>query len=180
MNEPDSQREQNEFLVSQYMDGALDETPRREFEQRLASDADLARLLGEYRAVDAAIGSWAERPPDLDWSRFENEVRRGRERIDATGRRTAGIYRLVVALAVAASIAFAFSLWRRVPRIDATTVAVVTVGAPETIAQPDAEVHVTYGQRESDTAEYADAPAPSLVLAKAAVGSHVRWPAIDG
>lgn len=179
MNDPDNQREQGDFLVSQYVDGTLDATARREFEQRLASDVDLAKLVREYRAVDSAIGSWAERSPDLDWFRFEADVRRGRERIDAAGRGMPRIHGLFVPLAAAASIVFALSLWRSVPSNDATTVAMVTVGAPETIAQPDAEIHVTYGHRESDGVEYAEA-APSLVLAKAAVGGHVRWPAIDG
>lgn len=180
MNEPDNQREQDEFLVSQYMDGTLDEPARSKFEQRLAIDVDFAKLLGEYHAVESAIGSWAEQPPELDWSRFEAGVRRGQESIDSAGRRTLKIYRLFVPLAVAASVVFAFSLWSSVPSIDATTVAMVTVGAPEPIAQQDAEMRVTYGFRESDTGEYPGGPAPSLVLAKAAVGSHVRWPAIDG
>ena len=140
----------------------------------------MSQLVREYRAVDSAIDSWAEQPPDLDWSRFESDVRRGRERIDATGRRAPRVFRLFVPLAAAASIVFAFSLWSNLPSIDATTVAMVTVGAPETIIEADAEVYVTYGYRESDTAEYADAPTPSLVLAKAAVGSHVQWPAIEG
>lgn len=180
MNESDQQREHDEFLVSQYIDDTLDDSARREFERRLATDADLVKLLGEYRVVDAAIGSWAEQPPDLDWSRFEADVRRGRERIDAVGQRTRRIYKLFVPLAAAASIVFAFSLWPSAPSIDATTVAVVAVDAPETIAETDAEIRVTYGYRETEIREYESAPAPGFVLAKAAVGGHVRWPAIDG
>ena len=179
MNPSDKRREQDEFLVSQYLDGTLDETRRPEFERRLATDGELAGLLREYRALDSAIGWWAEHPPELDWPRFEAAVRKGRRRLDAPGRRVPGVYRLFVPLAAAASIVFAFALWRSTPSREVATVAVVTLGAPADVERTDADFQVTYGYRESAREDYVGSSPGPVVLAKAAVGSQVRWPQVD-
>jgi len=172
-------RDGDEFLVSQYLDGTLDDAECRKFEQRLETDSELSALLRAYRAVDEAIGSWARRAPEIDWSRFELDVRKGREKIDSPGRPVPVVYKLFVPLAVAASVMFAFVLLRSTVVTNVSEATVVVVGAPKGVEHETAVFEVTYSYRDAEVNEFDDPLPARVVLAKAAVGGHVRWPRVD-
>jgi anti-sigma factor RsiW len=58
--------EQFEFLLTQYLDGALSEAQAKELESRLAQDPDARALLDSYRKLDQALKSLPP-VPEPDW-----------------------------------------------------------------------------------------------------------------
>ena len=106
----DEQHEQQEFLLSQYLDGSLEAEAARNLEQRLAEDAELAALLEELRRTDRLVKLSADRVPDLDWERFAQQAAWRREAYDL-GQRRRRLVRLFVPLAAAAAIVLMATLY---------------------------------------------------------------------
>ena len=73
MGEPHDPNERDEFLISQLVDGTLDDRTRALIENRLRTDDDLSGLAERHRAVDALIRQCAAeaRPVTLLGSRGE-------------------------------------------------------------------------------------------------------------
>jgi anti-sigma factor RsiW len=106
----DEQREQHEFLLSQYLDGNLDAEGTRNLEKRLAEDAELAALLDGLRQTDRLVKLSAGPVPNLDWERFARQAAWRREAYDLMQRRRR-LVRLFVPLAAAAAIVFMATLY---------------------------------------------------------------------
>jgi len=183
MSSPDPS-EQDEFLVSRYLDGALDEDERRAFEHRLNGDPRIAALVQQYRTVDALVRRAAAEVPQVDWGRFEAEFRRRRAASDAASRRSVRFIRVFAPLAAAAAIAITFSLLYR-PATEpggggtGAIVSTVEVDRP-TVAEPVIEESVvvySYNPVLSFDAQADDEPARP-VIALAAVGGDIHWPAL--
>ncbi|MCP4248674.1 MAG: hypothetical protein GY778_16640 [bacterium] len=102
--------EQQEFLLSQYLDGDLDEESRRRLEDRLQTDAALADALERLRQVDRLVRESAGPVPELDWERFAAQAAMRREGLPEWGRRRR-ILRLYTPLAAAATIVLASTLY---------------------------------------------------------------------
>ena len=71
---PDDQQEQKAYLLSQYLDGDLDEADRREVERMLAEDSQWALELERLKKVDELAKRWGEHVPELDWERFTQQA----------------------------------------------------------------------------------------------------------
>ncbi len=128
---PGDQQEQKAFLLSQYLDGDLDEAGRREVEQMLAEDSQWALELERLKKVDELAKRWGAPAPELDWDRFTLQVswRRAAEQASQPKR---GLYRVLAPLPIAAAIALIATVYVAVMRPDATrpageSVAVVQV-----------------------------------------------------
>ncbi|MCH7813804.1 MAG: hypothetical protein IID40_07265 [Planctomycetes bacterium] len=109
MNSPDPS-EQQEFLLSQYLDGQLDDDARRRVEGRLRTDADLADSLEQLRQIDRLVRESAGPAPELDWERFTAQAAMRRE-AEADWRRRRRILRLYAPLAAAALVVLACTLY---------------------------------------------------------------------
>ncbi|HUU83375.1 MAG TPA: hypothetical protein VM243_07710 [Phycisphaerae bacterium] len=122
--------EQLEFLLSQYLDGDLDEATLAEVERRLATDAELAASLATLRRTNELIRAWGGPVPEVDSDRFVEESAVRREAEDAWRHRRR-ILRLYAPLSAAAMILLAFTLHLaiRSPQLDSTgrSVAMVSV-----------------------------------------------------
>ena len=102
--------EQQEFLLSQYLDGDLDEAARRALQRQLEADPELAARLEKLRQADRLVQAWAGPAPELDWDRFTAEAARRRAGYE-TWRRRSRILRLYAPLSAAAAIALAVTVY---------------------------------------------------------------------
>lgn len=69
-----SQQEQFEFLISQYVDGTLNELEMRIVEDRLKTDLAARELLEEYRALNSALATHVT-GPEVDFDEFRAQMR---------------------------------------------------------------------------------------------------------
>jgi len=130
MSTPPDNRESLEYLLSQYLDGQLDEAARADVERTLASDARLASMLADLRRVDDWVRAWGERPPVVDAEAFVAGARLRRENAEA-GRRVIRLYRWRAPLAAAAAVTLLVTGWlvtRSGPPVGSDTGAVVAEG----------------------------------------------------
>jgi len=130
MSTPPDNRESLEYLLSQYLDGQLDEAARADVERKLASDARLASMLADLRRVDDWVRAWGERPPVVDAEAFVAGARLRRENAEA-GRRVIRLYRWRAPLAAAAAVTLLVTGWlvtRSGPPVGSDTGAVVAEG----------------------------------------------------
>src|SRR4051794_30771653 len=66
-------REQLEFSISQYLDGALPDAERSLLERRCEADAEARQLLAEYRSLNDALR--IQNPlPELNWERLADRL----------------------------------------------------------------------------------------------------------
>lgn len=179
--------QEREYLVSRYLDGTLDHTRHRAFEEQLQTDPALATLLDQYRALDALVKHSAGDVPEIDWRQFEAGIRRRRRFIGAAARPSPRVLKLFVPLAAAAAVAITFWLLHppqhdgttRIVRLDTHSTVRIARPAPAT-AQPE-DVFVTYGYAPTASDESVpDPPSARTMVAMAAVGTHVHWPTIAG
>ena len=174
MKSPDDSREQAEFLISQYLDGMLNQADRHELEQRFQVDSDLARTLKAYQAVDHTVREWGDDVPQPDWVKLDAELRSRLEKASHGTSRLSRIYRLFVPVAAAAAIALvllvqdSFTVSRRTPE------AMVSIARPPTVAWQDHDAYVSYS-RNGD----AIVDRRPLVIAQAVVGRQVSFPTIN-
>ncbi|MHC4064325.1 MAG: anti-sigma factor family protein [Planctomycetota bacterium] len=110
MNAAGGESEQQEFLLSQDLDGDLDEAARRKLERQIEADPNLAARLEELRQADQLVKAWAGPVPELDWERFAEEAARRRAVYD-TWQRRSRILRLHAPLSAAAMIALAVTVY---------------------------------------------------------------------
>jgi hypothetical protein len=139
-------REQDEFLVSQYLDGSLGASDVRDLLTRVDSDPELARLLASFQAVDRSVADWSgEIPGDVDWGRFERDYKW--ERTAVVDRVSGGrwVYRLLVPLSAAAAILLVATLMRESNEL--TSTGVVERFSP--IASVDFHAPATFDVRDS-------------------------------
>lgn len=130
MSTPPDNRESLEYLLSQYLDGQLDEAARADVERKLASDAPLASMLADLRRVDGWVRAWGERVPVVDAEAFVAGARLRRENAEA-GRRVIRLYRWRAPLAAAAAVALLVTGWlvtRSGPPVGSDAGAVVADG----------------------------------------------------
>ncbi len=166
----DDPRERQEFLLSQYLDGQVDDDERADVEQQLRDDPRLRARLDELRRVDEFVREWGERAPATDPAAF---VARIRHRCEAAAPRrpVTLLFRLAVPMAAAAAIVFAISLFWREPS---------TPGGPGSPTAPIAVVEVGPGPAVEPAGN--DRPSPvirvsfsrSPVLASAGPDSTTR------
>ncbi|MEE9294161.1 MAG: hypothetical protein V3W34_04230 [Phycisphaerae bacterium] len=168
-------QEQIEFLISQYLDGTLDETARRGLEKRLKRDVQLARTLEAYRAVDGLVREWGGDVPEPDWSRFDEEFQRRRAALDRPAGGNGLIFRLFVPAAAAAAL-IALFVFLQDP-LGVTTglpEVMVRIGRPMPVPRDDEDAYVSYSREAGVIVDRIP-----MVIAQAAVGRHVRFPTID-
>ena len=114
--------EQDEFLLSQLLDGDLPQADADALRERMASEPDLQ---GAYDAMASVDGLLAERRSDrveLDWDRFQAEVMADVEASSKTIR-FASWFRVGAPMAAAAAIALVFTLSRGPTAENGTSVA---------------------------------------------------------
>lgn len=127
------QNEDREFLLSQYLDGQLDDAARFKLEAELAASAELRATLEQMRRVEGAVRRWGADVPAVDADRFVAAARGRRETYDS-GRRIVRLYRVAGPLAMAAVIGLVVTGYLLVRtstperRGADTAVAIVTVG----------------------------------------------------
>lgn len=90
-------RDNLDFLISQYHDGELDPLQRQAVAAQLAQDEASRRLLHDHQRVQEALDEWANRLPLVDWNCFHQELQ---QRLRLC-RRTGTIRRRVVRFAAA-------------------------------------------------------------------------------
>lgn len=187
MNHSLDPKQQKEYLVSQYLDGMLDQPQRREFERQLDTDPDLARLLQQYRALGVLLKESAGEVPELDWSGFQAEAGHRRESVQTRLPRMPAIFKLFTPLAAAAAIAITFTLLHNAPSDDAGSMvgrevqSMVVIARPVSAATRPTDVFVVYGCGPGDAdEELRDSPPAPPIVAMAAVGGQVNWPSFAG
>lgn len=103
MGSPRDRNEKREFLLSQYLDGQLDDAARAGLEAELSSDPELRKSLEQMRRVDQFIHQWGAQVPDVDADRFVAVARQRCETYEQS-RKVVRVYRVLAALAMAAVI----------------------------------------------------------------------------
>ena len=177
-------KERDEYLVSQYVDGVLDDGERRVFERRLREEPRLADLLAEYREVDRLVRASVGAVPEVDWGRFAAQFTRRRVAQDTAARRWPGVFRVFAPLAAAAAIALALSLLYRsnVERNGiggGAMVSAVEVDRPAMVGDEASVSIVAYSYDPGDSYDPGEADAgDGPVIAMAAVGKDVYWPTL--
>ncbi len=172
-----------EFLISQYLDGTLDEARQQALVERIQQDPDLERLLEEYRATDRIVRRAAGEVPEIDWAEFEAGVRRGRQASRVGSGSCRKTIRVFAPLAAAAAVAIVFSLLYQV-RPDrgsvgpaSRVVTVVEIARPADPTPEPGEAFVSYSYEPDESYEREQSAKPSrAVIALAAVGADVDWP----
>lgn len=178
-------REEMEFLASRYVDGTLEERERLVLEARLDADPQLARWVEQLRALNAMMAGDDLVAPQLDWNRFEVQVRTRRKATKRLNARRSLIFKFLAPMAVAASILFVVWL---MPDDVLKTPATMPGGAVEIIARfamphpvptesDDSFVSCVFGFRDLDE-DWPEPESTGPVFAQAAVGEHVRWPTV--
>ena len=183
MEADDQQREQTEFLLSQYLDGDLGEAERAALERRLEADARLAALLEELRATDRLVNAWAMPVPELDWDRFTNQASAKRQNYDAQ-RRRGRILRLYAPLSAAAAIALAVTVYiaaeRQVSVSEPAPVALVSVHRADawrgSLEQEQVRAEVSFDRSAPPITDPVTGPSSSVAVASVGVGP---WTAED-
>jgi anti-sigma factor RsiW len=99
-------RDELEFAISQYIDGALPEEQRAAMEERLRTDPEAAGIEAEYRKLGEVVARGAGKTPEVRWDRFAECV--GQAIDDRSSRPILTIGR--VGWAVAASVLVAVGL----------------------------------------------------------------------
>jgi hypothetical protein len=176
--------EELEFLISQYLDGTLDESQQEALVERIRQNPELARVLEEYRATDRMIRQAAGEVPEIDWAEFEAGVRRGRQasRVGSGGWRKT--IRIFAPLAAAAAVAIVFSLLYQA-RPDrgsvgaaSRVVTVVEIARPAEPTPEPGDAFVSYSYEPDKSYEQEQSAERSRpIIALAAVGADVDWPA---
>lgn len=122
---PDSTSfDDDEFVITQYLDGALDPAARDRVEARLATDANFRRTHEDYRRLDALLAAPAPLPM-IDWRRYESSLA-DRLSVTAAPVRPTGIasfrlfsvpptYRIAIAATVILAVTAAVTLMPRKP-----------------------------------------------------------------
>ncbi len=185
MGERSDHPRQDEYLISQYLDGTLSDSVRGEFERRLTSETALAGLLERYRAIDGLVEAWGADVPEVDWARFESESGRRRGQLTAPRRRSGLILKLFAPLAAAAAILMVVALIRDaalpgVARPAAGRVEmIVEISRPPRARYKASDAYVSYGyapkaDEDDDTLAWSS-PARPVVIAQAVVGKRVNW-----
>ncbi|MBN1511960.1 MAG: hypothetical protein JXB13_08085 [Phycisphaerae bacterium] len=184
MSTPPDNRESREYLLSQYLDGQLDELTRADLERELASDAELASMLSELRRVDDWVRTWGERVPVVDAEAFVAGARLRRENADA-GRRVIRLHRWMAPLAAAAAVGLLVTGWlvtRSGPPAEShmgvvvvekermETHVVVEPPAPSE-ARPEAVVIVSFSRGAVPAEDAREAERPRLMVTSGAVVS---------
>ncbi len=126
-------REEFEFLVSQYFDGGLSEKERKAVEEKVREDAEAQRALKEYDILKGTVGAPL---PAMRWERLAQQI--SGHIVDNASDRSAprvysiGMYRgmMRAGLALAASALIAFGVSRLVTR-QPTGPAVLSVIGPQ-------------------------------------------------
>jgi anti-sigma factor RsiW len=191
MLERNDPQEQNEFLISRYLDGALDEAQGREFEARVQSDAGLAGLLERHRAVEGMVRAWGQEVPDVGWPAFESEFQRRRALAEPPLRRSSLVFKLFAPLAAAAAILMAFLLMPDAETPHGTRLAsapevMIEIARPQPVSTEPGEAYVSYSYRPRETEAKVSRSGPehggaalghatTVVIAYASVGARVDW-----
>lgn len=177
--------ERMELLVSEYVDGLLSDSEREAFERRLEGEPELGRVLQQYRRIDALVGDWGRGEPELDWDRFEAQVRQRRRALDAPRRGRAVLFKFLVPMSAAAGILLAVSVWRSISPIDQSRtevferIASVVVSRPMAAESASRESFVSYGYDPGDEEEdVGEPPRRRPMIAKAVVGGPAHWPGL--
>ncbi len=155
MPDPSDNRESPEYLLSQYMDGQLDEPARAEVERKLAGDGKWASMLADLRRVDDLVRAWAERIPVSDTEKFVADARLRRENSRA-GRPVVRLYRWMTPLAAAAVLALLVTGW-------------VVTHSSRPAASPTGGTVATIGPERAETPTGIEVPVPAEARPEAVV-----------
>ncbi len=162
MDERKPPTENDEYLLSQFLDGALSQDEERALRERLEGDAGLAQCLDDYRRVDRLAVEWSADTPEADWTRFEGEFQRRRALSDQPSRRSL-VFKLFAPLAAAAALFVAFTANQGVPQ-SPTMFVEISRAVSVSAAQP--ESFVSYGPGENHVSN------GNVVIAFASVGGR--------
>lgn len=161
--------ENDEYLLSQYLDGALTQDEERALRERLELDAGLARCLNDYRRVDGWVGEWSTDAPEVDWARFESEFQRRRALADRPGRRSL-VFKLFAPLAAAAALFVAFTAIQSTRQ---SPTMFVEISRAMSVSAGPTEAYVTYGPRKDDARRAVLSSGSDVIIAFASVGGRV-------
>src|SRR4051812_11415189 len=103
-----------DFLISQYVDGCLEGTGKKQVEQQMLNDPAARALYAEHRDVQDLLDDWGNRIPLFDWSNFARQLdarlekeQREKERVTIFRRRLRPLA-AAAALLLAAGIGYAW------------------------------------------------------------------------
>jgi anti-sigma factor RsiW len=170
---PQNDAEQREFLISQYIDGALDDATRDKVHDLVETDPEWTNGFKRYLAVDDAVREHGHVSPDVNYDAMRRSITQQRRQLERLINRRRLIIRIATPLAAAASIAIvlvAMSVTPTTPDARPDLATAVHSGWYYPAMNPDAqpELFVTYGGQSppDDLAAIATPePAPVVVYA---------------
>ena len=150
--------EQDEFLLSQLLDGDLSQAKADALRERMAREPDLQEAYNAFAFVDGLLAERRSDRVELDWDRFQADVMADVEASSKTFR-FAGWFRVGAPLAAAAAIALVFTLSRGPTQQDGVSVAnnkptpspagliMVRIEKPLSPSdQPRGEIHISFAR----------------------------------
>jgi anti-sigma factor RsiW len=155
------EREEFEFLISQYFDGGLSEKDRKAVEEKVRDDAEAQRALKEYDILRGTVGAPL---PAMRWERLAQQISghivdntREDNRLEESAPPvySMGIFRdfLRLGLALAASALIAFGVARWATRLPGTPAVLSVVGPQAEAATGDGVIDIDVGEpQEAATA----------------------------
>jgi anti-sigma factor RsiW len=178
VNPTDDPREFEEFQLSLYLDGQLDDASRAALEKRIATEPDLKARLDELRRLDTLVREHAERAPVADPDTFVADVRR--RRAMEQPRRPSLLFRLAVPMAAAAAILLVVTALRTGPSEPGPgtdTIATVRVGPAidGSAMAPVVQVSFSRGRPTKPVAR----PASLLVATAGSFGSGSAYGVVE-
>ena len=103
-----------DFLISQYVDGALEGAGKKSVEQKLLTDPEVRKLYTDHREVQDLLDDYGSRIPLINWDEFDKKLA---DRLEAEARekQRGSIFRrwmrpvaAAAALLIAASLGYAW------------------------------------------------------------------------
>jgi anti-sigma factor RsiW len=76
-------RDQLEFLISQYVDGTLPADEKAALEHLLQSDTEAQQILNEYRSLNTLLQTQLPSLPEMNWDQFATDTSRAISNEDA-------------------------------------------------------------------------------------------------
>ncbi len=175
-------RDQLEFAISQYIDGALSPLELAALEQRLATDPEARELLEEYRILDVTMKNSLP-APQVAWDRFADHLSNAiaqeappQPGYSLAAWRRAATLALAACIALVVGIAFLSYNTRESVAVRAAPVSIVAGPQPETSTDLPVLVQVTVGPAPtlSNLWRYAESVVsrPTLVMIDRGVESR--------
>ncbi len=112
---PNNAIEERDYLISQYVDGTLDDATRDEVQSKIASDPEWEAAHRRCVQVHDIVCEHGVVTPDVDYDAMRKSIAMQRQRLELLIRRRKMVIRLATPLAAAASIAIVLTVYLNTP-----------------------------------------------------------------